>query len=282
MGLFSEDITDRVTLDILGRPRLRSAAIDVLLEQAIPMRVDTLALLSWAKLSWHPSTPENHRYAVEHLREEAAKRSGGLAYVGEPWCVVYLQRWFGRRDTLLNIERPLSLPIDQQTEIAALTEALERIAYLRMKGATAERFAYRVRRGFVLQYVVLKFLRSIAPTIMKPASNEGQWDKPAPDDARFELPGRSRWIDLDVAGADGARFGLVREKARADVHVIARLIDAENRVEVSGWECGEAFAEGGDIINTRSLSAMLTELRSAELEQWEMYQRCARAERREG
>ncbi len=130
-----------------------------------------------------------------------------------PWFA--LERWIAPILPGVTSDDFVTIELNRDCVQRAAWESMQRIEHMvvRNPGASKETRCIAAINGLTLEHHVKHYFETRWPTSYKPASNEGIWNRPAPDDFSLVIGGK-RW-QVDVAGADQAdppRWRLIRGK----------------------------------------------------------------------
>lgn len=174
-------------------------------QKAMAILADTMKPWRPAELFRAAFTPvPGHEHPVgresERFREHFAAFSREITKVG-PWYA--LTRWLMPVLPFVIPDSLIAIPLSGETIRKAQRETLKRLDYMVVRNAQASK-ATRISaalEGFTVEQHVKQFFATRWPESYRPASNEGIWQKPVPDDFSLILDGR-RFL-VDVVGSDG-------------------------------------------------------------------------------
>lgn len=185
---------------------------------------------------------------VEDVREKllCAGRLGTF-YLGAPYCLAGLRRWFRTPEVNLFHEDTVKIPGDAGAGVVAAYEALQRGEFMVQKNPNADpaRLHMSRSRGLVVEQHVFRWALTRWPEFVMPPENHGKYERWCDHDMRLEIG--KNVIKVDVANPALGRdtYGAPRSggKRTTDLHLLARVDEEGRDVLLEGVQRGTAFGE---------------------------------------
>jgi hypothetical protein len=178
-------------------PETYDRAVQILARNMRPLRAAELYRLSFV------STPGHEKPGLaredERFRERLAQRRPAVIKRG-PWFA--LERWIVPVLPGITSDDFVTLELNRDCVKEATWECIQRIEHMVVRNPQASkqtRYEAAIS-GLIVEHHVKRYFQTTWPTHYRQASNEGIWEKAAPDDFALFIGGR-RW-QVDVASAD--------------------------------------------------------------------------------
>lgn len=240
--------------DTISQTVLFPVCRTILFEEVRPMHYRELTDKALSRLSVDKADLNIHRQ-IEDVREQLPKHDG-IAYVGNPYCVMYL-KVFVSPPTLLNNITPLVIAANINDSIRACYEAILRSSSMVNKfNIPIETRAKKRARGLVTEHHIVGWFKTHWAELVLDPDNIGLWDKPCSHDFKLKLPTGITMVD--VAGEDYRHeFGLTPGKKPTDIHICAKITDTDDCIVVYGYVGGRQFSNGVLAEETQPIQKMI-------------------------
>jgi len=130
----------------------------------------------------------------ERFREHFEKEPGIVKY--GPWYA--LERWFVRGLPIVTPDDFILIPLNGNDIRSGQEEALRRLPNMVIRNPRADPVVRQMAaiNGFAVEHHVKSYFRQSWPSSYMPASNENQFERPAPDDFTLILDGCRFAVDV--------------------------------------------------------------------------------------
>jgi hypothetical protein len=211
-------------------PVLFPLCLAILEEARMPLQYRDLTLRAMQRLGIlsadHATFPEAVRKNEENVREKFLKNrwKGQTFYLGNPYCLGGLRRWFHLPQSQLFHLDEVRIPGHAQAGVTGAFQALMRFPYLQQKNpyASASVRMQACAAGFVLEAHITHFFLEHYPTLFvlpDNAHDHRQWDK---NDVYLVVKGQRFGVDIFGPTRTG-RFTRAPGKPLTDIHIAASI-----------------------------------------------------------
>ena len=240
--------------DTVSQTYLFPVCKEILRKEVKPIHYKELTQLALGVMGIDENSVNMFR-EIEDVREQFAKKNG-IRYIGNPFCMFYLDSWVTSQ-TLLNIEEPYQLAANIKNSLRACYEGILRSPYMLNKNnLSPENHAMKIARGLLTEHHVTGWFKANWPEFVLDPDNIGKWQMPCSHDFKLNLNGNT--ILVDVAGPNYNHiFQLVKGKRPTDIHICAGITDNDENIVIYGYIGGKQFTNGVPADETQSIQRMI-------------------------